>query len=630
MPHRDPSSPTPLPTILRYGIAVLSVAIATGLDFFLVRHFEIRLTPFLFAVGATVWYAGTGPGVLAIVLAVVSLDYFFVPPLYSFGPISKTDLVDFTFCTLCALAVGWVSAARRRAEQGLRQARDELEARVAERTADLQRSERYLAEAQRLSHTGSWVWNVAARESTHWSQETYRLYGFDPEGGIPGFEAFLERVHSEDRDRLVDDLERAIRERADHEMTFRAVLPDGTIKYIHGIGRPIFDASGDVVEFVGAAMDITERKRAEETVQRLAAIVESSNDAIVSKDLNGIITSWNKGAERLFGYTAAEIVGKPVTILIPPERHDEELVILERIRRGEPIDHYETLRRRKDGTLVDISLTVSPVKNADGRIIGASKIARDITERKQAEQVLHQAQAELAHVNRVATMGQLTTSIAHEVKQPIAAAVTNAQAALRWLGARPPDLAEVRQAVGRIVEDGKRAGDVIDRIRALTKKAPQRKDWFDLNEAVLDVIALTRSEVLSHRISLRTQLATGLPLIGGDRVQVQQVVLNLVLNAVQAMSTDSDGLRDLLISTEQSQEDGVLVAVRDSGPGIDPDIVERVFQSFYTTKPSGMGMGLSICRSIVEAHGGRLEVIANKPRGAIFQFILPAHPDSAS
>ena len=280
--------------------------------------------------------------------------------------------------------------------------------------------------------------------------------------------------------------------------------------------------------------------------------------------------------------------------------------------------------------LVDISLTVSAVKNADGRIIGASKIARDITERKQAEQVLHQAQAELAHVNRVATMGQLTASIAHEVKQPIAAAVTNAQAALRWLGARPPDLDEVRQALGRIVEDGKRAGDVIDRIRALIKKAPQRKDWFDLNEAVLDVIALTRSEVLSHRVSLRTQLATGLPLIGGDRVQVQQVVLNLVLNAVEAMSTDSDGLRDLLISTEQSQEDGVLVAVRDSGPGIDPDIVERVFQSFYTTKPSGMGMGLSICRSIVDAHGGRLGVNANKPRGAIFQFILPAHPDSAS
>jgi PAS domain S-box-containing protein len=356
-----------MPTILRYGIAVLSVAIAIGLDFFLLRHFEAILTPFLFAVAATVWYAGTGPGVLAIVLSVLSLNYFFLRPVFSLSPISYADLVYLTFCIFCALAVGWVSAVRRRAEQELRQAREELEAEVAERTAGLQRSEGYLAEAQSLSHTGSWVLNIAARETIHWSQETYRLYGFDPEEGIPPFEALLQRIHPEDRGRFVDDLETAIRERANHEMIFRAVLPDGTLKYILGIGHPVFNASGDVVEFVGAAMDITERKRAEVVGQRLAAIVDSSEDAIISKDLNGTIESWNGGAERLFGYQASEVIGKSILIIIPPDRYEEELGILERIRCGERIKPYETVRMRQDGSLVDISLTVSPLRTRPAR-----------------------------------------------------------------------------------------------------------------------------------------------------------------------------------------------------------------------------------------------------------------------
>jgi C4-dicarboxylate-specific signal transduction histidine kinase len=237
------------------------------------------------------------------------------------------------------------------------------------------------------------------------------------------------------------------------------------------------------------------------------------------------------------------------------------------------------------------------------------------------------AQAELAHVNRVATMGQLTASIAHEVNQPIAAAVTNAQAALRWLGANPPDLDEVRQTLGRIVENGTRAGNVIGRIRALIKKAPPRKGRFDFNEAVLDVVALSRSEVLRHGVSLQTQLAEGLPLIEGDRIQLQQVVLNLIMNAVEAMSGIADGARELQISTETEAAGGVLVTVRDSGPGLEPASVDRVFEAFYTTKPDGMGMGLAICRSIIEAHGGRLWAAANEPRGAVFQFTLPPGQD---
>ena len=242
----------------------------------------------------------------------------------------------------------------------------------------------------------------------------------------------------------------------------------------------------------------------------------------------------------------------------------------------------------------------------------------------------HQAQAELAHVNRVATMGQLTASIAHEVNQPIGAAVTNAEAALRWLRATPPDLDEVQQALARIVENGKRASDVVGRIRALVRKAPQQTARFDLNEAIRDVIALSRSEVRRHGVALHSELATNLPTVEGDRVQLQQVILNLIINAVEAMSSLDQGPRELLITTQPHGPIGALVAVRDSGPGLDPQTVDHLFEAFYTTKPDGMGMGLAICRSIIEAHAGQMWAVSNEPRGAIFQFTLSAERDETA
>jgi C4-dicarboxylate-specific signal transduction histidine kinase len=238
-------------------------------------------------------------------------------------------------------------------------------------------------------------------------------------------------------------------------------------------------------------------------------------------------------------------------------------------------------------------------------------------------------QMEVAHANRVATMGQLTASIAHEVNQPIAAAVTNAQAALRWLAARPPDLEEVRLALDAIAKDAHRAGDVIGRIRDLVKKAPSRKERVDMNEAIREVIEVTRGEAVKNGASVETALGESLPLIEGDRVQLQQVVLNLIVNAVQAMGAVADGPRELFITTTCAEPDGVLVAVKDSGPGVAPASLERLFDPFYTTKPEGLGMGLSICRSIIEAHGGRLWVTANLPQGAIFHFTMPTHPGSA-
>jgi C4-dicarboxylate-specific signal transduction histidine kinase len=240
-----------------------------------------------------------------------------------------------------------------------------------------------------------------------------------------------------------------------------------------------------------------------------------------------------------------------------------------------------------------------------------------------ASEALREAQTELAHVNRVTTMGELSASIAHEVMQPIAAAVTNAHAALRWLGAQPPDLEEIRQALGRVVKEGNRATDVIGRIRALIKKTPPRKDGLEINEAILEVIALTRNEVVKNGVSVQTQLAEGLPLIQGDRVQLQQVILNLIINAVEAMSGVSEGSRELLIGTGKDALGGVLVAVQDSGPGLNPESFDRLFDAFYTTKPGGMGMGLSICRSIVEAHGGQIWASRTAGPGATVQFTLP-------
>jgi C4-dicarboxylate-specific signal transduction histidine kinase len=267
----------------------------------------------------------------------------------------------------------------------------------------------------------------------------------------------------------------------------------------------------------------------------------------------------------------------------------------------------------------DTTVAVPGVSRSDeiGAMAAAVQIFRDnMIERERA-------QAELAHVNRVTTLGQLTASIAHEVNQPVAAVVTNADAALRWLGTQPPDLEEARQALDSIIKDGNRAAHIIHRIRTFIKKVPTRKDRLDINETILEVIALTHSEVLRNGVSLQTRLAKDLPPIQGDRVQLQQVMLNLIINAVEAMSEVNERSRELLIGSGKDASNGVLVAVRDSGPGLNPESFDHLFDAFYTTKPGGMGMGLSICRSIIEAHEGQMWAAANAPQGAIFQFTLP-------
>ncbi|MCK1513184.1 PAS domain S-box protein [Bradyrhizobium sp. 190] len=380
------------------------------------------------------------------------------------------------------------------------------------------------------------------------------------------------------------------------------------------------DASGRPLSVFGAVQDITDLRRAEHLTQ---LVFERSPDGICIIGRDYRYQRVNPGFERISGRSAKELVGMHVAEALGAEVFEQTIKPKhDRCFEGEEVSYvgwftYPDTRRY-------ISVSHSPLRSKSDQVEAILTTFRDLTDYALASEALRSAQAELAHANRVATMGQLTASIAHEVNQPISAAVTNAQAALRWLSADPPNLQEVRQSLGLIVDDAARAGEVIGRIRGLVNKAPLRRESIDINNAVLDVIALIRSEVLKHGLSLQTDLATCLPLVEGDRVQLQQVLLNLIMNARDAMSCLVEETGELSISTSSEVSDCVLVSVRDTGAGVHPNMVDRLFEAFYTTKPEGMGMGLAICRSIIEAHGGRLWVTANKPRGAAFQFSLPA------
>jgi PAS domain S-box-containing protein len=492
--------------------------------------------------------------------------------------------------------------------------------------AELLQSEAYLLEAQRLSRTGSFGWRISTGEIL-WSEETFRIFQYDP-ATKPTVDMILQRVHPDDLVHVRQTIERASSDGTFFDHEYRLLMPDGSVRYVHAVAHAAGEATGSI-EFVGAVMDVTERNKAIVELARLGSIVASSDDAIISTDLDGRVTSWNAGAAQIFGYDENEVVGQSVSLIIPSELQTDEMEILARLQRGERIGNYETVRVAKDGRRIDISVTVSPLHDKLGKVIGISTIGTDITERKQAAKLQAELHAELAHLARVTTLGELTASIAHEVSQPIGAARNNTNAALNFLDRNPPDLEEVREALSCVVSDTDRASDVIGRIRDLIKKAPHRVDRLDINDVIRVVIELTRAEAAMNGVLLLTELADGLPLVRGDRIELQQVILNLIINALEAMRGTSEGARELLISSARANSE-VLVTVRDSGPGLPATGLERLFEPFHTTKPTGLGMGLSICRSIIQAHGGRLSASANVPRGAIFQFTLLADAGSTS
>jgi PAS domain S-box-containing protein len=531
---------------------------------------------------------------------------------------------------------------------------------------NLGESERRLEAAQRISHVGYWERDLATNRYT-WSDETYRIFGLPPQQRSLSFGEVQELLHPADRQMRAAAVAEAVQGGARYDVEYRAVRPNGEVRFVRSQGDVVRDESGRLRRVFGTLQDITERKRAEQrlmtqhTVTQIlaeAATLEEATPNILRAvceclvwDVGALwrtdreagvlrcVEIWHKESMEVPEFEAASRestfepgIGLPGRVwfsrepaYIPDVVHDPNF-------RRAPIAAREVLHaafgfpillggevlgvmeffsyeiRQPDRDLLDMMATIG------------SQIGQFI-ERKQAEDALHHAQAELAHVTRVATLGEMTASIAHEISQPLGAVVNNATACLHWLAAQ--NLEEARQSAEFVIADGHRAGEIIGRIRALAKKAPARKDWVDVNATILEVMALARSEVHGNGVSLRTRLGDDLPLVLGDRIQLQQVILNLMINAIEAMSGSTDAPRELSIDSAKDDSQGVLVVVRDSGPGLNPGSLDRLFQAFYTTKPQGMGMGLAISRSIVEAHGGRLRATANVPHGAVFQFTLP-------
>jgi PAS domain S-box-containing protein len=369
----------------------------------------------------------------------------------------------------------------------------------AELYADLRRSEAFLAEGQRISHTGSWGWNISTGK-LNWSEEHCRIFGFDPKEVEPTFDVFLDRIHPLDRSLVQRTLNKAIHERRGFSQEFRISLPDGSSRHLHGVGRPVVNEAGTIDDYIGTTMDITERKRSEEA--------------------------------------------------------------------------------------------------------------------------LRNAQADLSRVARLTTIGELMASIAHEINQPLGAMVASGNACLRWLAKDQPQLNEARRAAERIIRDGHRAGGIIRSVRTLAAKSAPDMAQLDINDAIREILILMRSELRRYDVSLETDLSGGLEPVMGDRVQLQQVILNLIMNGIEAMSTKMNEPRVLRVRSQSDSPGTALIAIEDSGPGFAPETMEHLFEAFFTTKPSGMGMGLSICRSIIDAHGGRLWASPRSPHGAVFQFTV--------
>lgn len=570
--------------------------------------------------------------------------------------------------------------ARRSGEQ--KRVAEMLEKRVANRTKrltavneELRRSEAYLAEAQKLTHTGSWAWQVAGREALHLSAEWYRVYGFDPQAGVPTWEQRVERIHPEDRERWQATIEQAIVEKSDYQVEFRILSPAGTLKYIHSVGHPVMSAAGDLVQFVGSSVDVTERKRAEAMRDGESHILEMiARDALLEEILDSLV----RVVEGQFSGLLCSVLlldedGQHVRASAAPSLPELYNAAIDGRSIGPKAGSCGTAMYRREPVVVTDILQdplwedyrgvaepyglracwSTPIIAHSGQVLGtfamyyreprspspaetralemATHIAGIAIERKLAREErerLRQAQAELAHVNRVTTMGELTASLAHEVNQPIAAAITDANTCLRWLKRDEPDMTEAREAAARVVKDATRAAEIISRTRLLFKKASPQSDWVDVNEIIREMVVLLRSEAEQYSITVRTEL-TDLPPVMGDRVQLQQVLMNLVANGIDAMK-EVAGMRELAIRSEKTENAQLLISVSDTGVGLPPQQADQIFNPFFTTKPHGTGMGLRISRSIVESHGGRLWAARNSQRGASFYITLPGRLEACA
>ncbi|PJG56732.1 PAS domain-containing sensor histidine kinase [Bradyrhizobium forestalis] len=498
----------------------------------------------------------------------------------------------------------------------------------------LRQSEAYLAQAQELSHTGSFGWKAANREIT-WSKETYRIFQCD-EGTKPKISFMLQRIHPDDRLAVQQTTARAAQEGKDYDHEYRLVMPDGSIKYVRAVARATRDSSGRV-EFVGSISDITATKEAErrlrDSEQRFRDYAETASDWFWETGPDHRVTQISEHSDTITAPVG--LIGLTRWDIAPDADLEPEKWRQHRAALDAHVPFRDLVYRSKDrnGQPIYVRTSGKPFFDADGTFLGYRGVCTDVTaaiRANQAEDSLRKAQAELAHVTRVTTLGELTASIAHEINQPLAAVIANADACLAWLQRSPPDLKAARRSVEWIIEDGKRASDVIRHVRALAKRSDIEMAPLDISVVMREAVALVQREMASHAVSVRMELSSALPRIFGDRIQLQQVLINLIKNGIEAMEGVDDRPRELAIRSVADDNGAVLVSVSDCGVGIDEQAMDRLFMPFFTTKSSGMGMGLSICRSIIEAHGGRLSAMPNREHGATFQITLPLHREGVS
>ncbi len=567
---------------LSYGVAVLSVAAALVFARLMQAYLQTEpfASSFLCAVMFAAWFGGAGPGLLAAVLAVVAFIYYAAAPSHSFV-VASTEIPRVVLFAIAAYFVAWLSSAQRAATVSLRRARDDLQAALEElaglnKTLQVENAERKRAE-QQLRQT----------------EQELRL--------------------------TIDTIPVGV-------ATYRR---DGTPEFYNRSWRDYTGLSLEELkaQWYGAGYDIEDQKRAEGALRRseayLAEAQRLSHTGSFGREVTGGGIVWSKEMYRILEVDQAV---EPTIDLVLQRAHpdDRELVWheIQHLAQGE--HDYEFRLLPPSGVVKHLHVRAHRVNDESGgeEIIGA---VMDVTAIKEAQEALQTAQAELAHVARVTALGEMSASIAHEVNQPLTAIVVSGEASLRWLTREVPNIDQALVAIRRIVDDANRASGVVGRIRKLARKADPQVIELDINEVIDETVPLVKRETLSHRVTLQLQLAPGLPSVRGDRIQLQQVIINLVINAVQAMATVTDRARVVVIRTQQHESDQVLVAVEDVGIGMAPESLKRLFRAFYTTKPDGMGMGLSICRSIIEAHGGRVWASPNIGPGMTFQFTISGY-----